>query len=44
MGSEMCIRDSLHSDLPRTGEPADDQPFLEIRATTASGDVTLHQS
>ena len=34
----------LHSDLPRTGEPADDQPFLEIRATTASGDVTLHQS
>ena len=34
----------LHSDLPRTGEPADDQPYLEVRATTASGDVTLHQS
>lgn len=34
----------LHSDLPSTGEPADDQPFLEVRATTASGDVSLHQS
>jgi hypothetical protein len=34
----------LSSDLPATGEPAADQPFLEVRATTASGDVTLHQS
>ncbi len=34
----------LVSDLPTTGEPAADQPFLEVRATTASGDVTLHQS
>ncbi|GAA5106671.1 hypothetical protein GCM10023339_03870 [Alloalcanivorax gelatiniphagus] len=34
----------LSSDLPRTGEPAPDQPYLEVRATTASGDVTLHQS
>lgn len=33
----------LSSDLPRTGEPAPDQPYLEVRATTASGDVTLHQ-
>ena len=34
----------LSSDLPSTGEPAPDQPYLEVRATTASGDVTLHQS
>lgn len=34
----------LSSSLPRTGEPAPDQPYLEVRATTASGDVTLHQS
>ena len=34
----------LTSTLPRTGEPAADQPYLEVRATTASGDVTLHQS
>ena len=32
------------SSLPSTGEPAADQPYLEVRATTASGDVTLHQS
>ena len=34
----------LQSDLPQTGEPVDDQTFLEVRAATASGDVTLHQS
>lgn len=34
----------LSSTLPRTGEPAPDQPFLEVRATTASGDVTLRQA
>jgi hypothetical protein len=34
----------LASTLPATGEPAPDQPYLEVRATTASGDVTLHQS
>jgi hypothetical protein len=34
----------LSSSLPATGEPAPDQPYLEVRATTASGDVTLHQS
>lgn len=34
----------LASHLPTTGEPAADQPYLEVRATTASGDVTLHQS
>ena len=34
----------LASDLPATGEPGPDQPYLEVRATTASGDVTLHQS
>ncbi|WP_210649537.1 DUF4097 family beta strand repeat-containing protein [Nocardioides sp. SYSU D00065] len=34
----------LSSHLPSTGEPAADQPYLEVRATTASGDVTLHQS
>lgn len=34
----------LASNLPSTGEPAPDQPYLEVRATTASGDVTLHQS
>jgi hypothetical protein len=34
----------LSSSLPTTGEPGADQPYLEVRATTASGDVTLHQS
>ncbi len=34
---------TLTSTLPATGEPAADEPFLEVRATTASGDVTLHQ-
>lgn len=34
----------LASELPATGEPDPDQPYLEVRATTASGDVTLHQS
>ncbi len=34
----------LSSDLPSTGEPAPDQPYLEVRATTASGDVALHPS
>jgi hypothetical protein len=34
----------LTSTLAGTGEPAPDQPYLEVRATTASGDVTLHQS
>lgn len=34
----------LASNLPSMGEPAADQPYLEVRATTASGDVTLHQS
>ena len=33
----------LTSSLPAMGEPAPDQPYLEVRATTASGDVTLHQ-
>ena len=34
----------LASTLPSTGEPAPDQPYVEVRATTASGDVTLHQT
>ncbi|PKH37856.1 DUF4097 and DUF4098 domain-containing protein YvlB [Nocardioides alpinus] len=34
----------LASTLPATGEPEPGQPYLEVRATTASGDVTLHQS
>lgn len=34
----------LTSTLPSTGEPGPDQPYLEVRATTASGDVTLHES
>jgi hypothetical protein len=34
----------LSTNLPAIGEPAPDQPYLEVRATTASGDVTLHQS
>lgn len=34
----------LASNLPPTGQPAADQPYLEVRATTASGDVTLHQT
>ncbi len=31
----------LDSDVPATGEPGDGQPFLEVRATTVSGNVTL---
>ena len=38
------VSGQLSSTLPSTGEPAPDQPYLEVRATTASGDVTLHQS
>lgn len=34
----------IHSDLPPTGEPTEGQSFLEVSATTASGDVILHQS
>lgn len=34
----------LTSTLPGTGEPGPDQPYLEVRASTASGDVALHQS
>jgi DUF4097 and DUF4098 domain-containing protein YvlB len=34
----------LHSEIASTGEPAPDQAFLEVSVTTASGDVTLHQS
>ena len=34
----------LHSEVASAGEPAADQPFLEVSVTTASGDVTLHQS
>jgi len=34
----------LHSEVASAGEPAADQPFLEVGVTTASGDVTLHQS
>lgn len=34
----------LASTLPSTGEPAPGEPYLELRATTASGDVTLHPS
>ena len=34
----------LTSTLPSTGEPAPGQAYLEVRATTASGDVTLHES
>lgn len=34
----------LTSTLPSIGEPGADQPYLEVRATTGSGHVTLHQS
>ena len=34
----------LSSTLPATGEPGPDQPYVEVRATTASGDLTLHPS
>lgn len=33
----------VQSDLAPVGAPADGQDHLEIRATTASGDITLHQ-
>lgn len=34
----------LTSTVPSAGEPGPGQPYLEVRATTASGDVTLHQA
>lgn len=34
----------ISSHLPSTGEPAEGQDFVEVRATTVSGDVSLHQS
>lgn len=34
----------LTSTLPSTGEPEPGQHYLELRATTASGDVALHPS
>ena len=33
----------LSSNLPSMGEPEAGQPYLELRASTASGDVTLQQ-
>jgi DUF4097 and DUF4098 domain-containing protein YvlB len=33
----------ISSELAPTGEPADGQDFLEVRARTASGDITLQQ-
>ncbi len=38
-----CISGSVRSDLQGAGEPADDQPFVELRATTVSGDISLAQ-
>jgi hypothetical protein len=34
----------LSSTLPNLGEPAPGQGYLEVRATTASGDVSLHEA
>lgn len=34
----------ISSDLPRTGQPAEGQDFVEVRATTVSGNVTLVQA
>lgn len=37
------ISGRVQSDLTPVGAPAEGQDHLEIRATTASGDITLHQ-
>lgn len=37
------VSGDVHSNLEPVGAPADGQDYLEIRATTASGDVTLQQ-
>ncbi len=37
------ISGRVHSDLTPVGAPAEGQDHLEIRATTASGDITLQQ-
>lgn len=34
----------ISSHLPHTGEPAEGQDFVEVRATTVSGDITLQQN
>ena len=37
------VTGSVASDLQSVGKPADGQDFVELRATTVSGDVVLHQ-
>lgn len=38
-----CLTGSVRSNLEGAGEPAEGEPYVEIRATTVSGDVNLAQ-
>jgi DUF4097 and DUF4098 domain-containing protein YvlB len=38
-----CVTGSVRSDLQGAGQPEKDQDYIEIRATTVSGDVNLSQ-
>lgn len=38
-----CVTGSVHSTLQGAGEPEDGQDYIEIRATTVSGDIDLAQ-
>jgi len=38
-----AVSGSVRSDLAGAGEPAEGQDYIELRATTVSGDVTLQQ-
>ncbi len=38
-----CINGSVRSNLEGAGQPEKDQDYIEIRATTVSGDITLSQ-
>jgi DUF4097 and DUF4098 domain-containing protein YvlB len=38
-----CISGSVRSNLQGAGQPDGDQDYIEIRATTVSGDITLSQ-
>ena len=39
----LTVSGRITSDVRGAGEPAEGQDFLEVRARTASGDITLHQ-
>jgi len=38
-----CVSGSVSSNLTGAGQPEDGQDYIEIRATTVSGDISLAQ-